>query len=77
MRAVVFAATLLLGPAAFADPVPDPIAGPARRPLEPDDCARRTLECERNCDRMEGMNRLSCKTDCRMAESQCRNGPRR
>lgn len=72
MRAVVFAATLLFGPAQLDA---SGIAAPRR--FEPDECARRSLECERECDRMEGMSRLSCKTDCRMAESQCRNGARR
>lgn len=72
MRAVAFAATLFLAPATFAAPIAAP-----RKSFEPDDCARRTQECERSCDQKDGMNRLSCKTDCRMAESQCRNGPRR
>lgn len=48
-----------------------------RRGREPDECSRRTAQCEQQCDTQSGMNRLSCKTECRLAESQCRNSQRR
>jgi hypothetical protein len=51
--------------------------GAERRPhLQSDDCARRGLSCERRCDAMRGAERLSCKTECRIAESRCRSGHR-
>ncbi len=54
-----------------------PAAAPAseRRPrIEQDECSRRCQQCEKACDAKSGSERLSCKTDCRLAESQCRNG---
>ncbi|MGC4120390.1 MAG: hypothetical protein QM765_38585 [Myxococcales bacterium] len=46
-----------------------------RRPrVEQDECSRRTQQCEKGCDAKKGTDRLSCKTDCRFAETQCRNG---
>ena len=46
-----------------------------RRPrVEQDDCSRRSQQCEKACDSRKGSDRLSCKTDCRLAETQCRNG---
>ena len=51
-------------------------AGEHRPKLEQDECARRTSACEQKCDPMDGKERLSCKTDCRLAESKCRNGKR-
>ncbi len=45
-----------------------------RRPrLERDVCSRRGLDCERRCDALRGAERLSCKTECRLAESRCRS----
>lgn len=44
-----------------------------RTHVDRDECARRTTACEQRCDAKKGMERLSCKTDCRLAESQCRN----
>ena len=42
----------------------------------PDECTKRGAACEKGCDAKAGTERLSCKTDCRLTESQCRNGKR-
>lgn len=64
MAVLLFA---LLGPARASE----------RRPrVEQDDCSRRTTQCEQRCDSKNGAERLSCKTDCRLAESRCRNSRR-
>lgn len=48
-----------------------------RRPkVEQDECSRKSQQCEQACAAKKGSDRLSCKTDCRLAESQCRNGKR-
>lgn len=45
-----------------------------KRPHVVDDaCAKQTATCEKGCDAKAGMDRLSCKTDCRLVETQCRN----
>ena len=48
-----------------------------RSRLESDECSRRTAACEQGCESRGGMSRLECKTDCRLAETQCRNGAQR
>ncbi len=45
----------------------------SRRNLELDDCARHTSTCERACDGRRGPDRLSCRTECRQQESECRH----
>jgi hypothetical protein len=52
-------------------------ASERRSRLDSDECSRQAEVCERLCDDLEGMDRLSCKTDCRLEETQCRNGGRR
>jgi hypothetical protein len=47
-----------------------------RRTLDQDDCSRRSAACERACESRHGNDRLSCKTDCRLQETECRNGRR-
>ncbi|MBI5542678.1 MAG: hypothetical protein HY901_02225 [Deltaproteobacteria bacterium] len=72
MRPAIFGVALLfvLGAAA-------PVLSADRRPkVEQDECARRSAACEQGCDAKGGMDRLSCKTDCRLSESRCRNGKR-
>jgi hypothetical protein len=45
-----------------------------RRPhLEPDECAKAAAACEKRCDAKAGADKLSCKTDCRLVETECRN----
>jgi hypothetical protein len=65
---VTLLVTLFAVPAAFAAD---------RRSRDLDECSRRTAQCERLCDGRQGADRLSCKTNCRLAESQCRNAARR
>jgi hypothetical protein len=48
-------------------------AGDRRPHIEQDDCARRASSCEKRCDAQARAERLSCKTDCRFAETECRN----
>ena len=68
MRAVTAALALVLfGSAALAA---------EKKPKAEDDCARQSAACEKRCDARSDMERLSCKTDCRLAETQCRNGKR-
>ena len=62
--------TLLAGGAPTG---PGPIVADRRPRLERDECSRRGLECERRCDALRGAERLSCKTECRLAESRCRS----
>ena len=51
--------------------------GAERRPhIEQDDCAKAGATCEKGCDARAGMDRLSCKTDCRLVETECRNRKR-
>jgi len=53
------------------------VSAAERRPhVEQDECARRGARCEEQCDSTPGAERLSCKTDCRLAESECRNKKR-
>lgn len=70
MIGVVAAAAVLLasGPLAVAS---------ERRPrVEQDDCSRKSAQCEQRCNAKAGMDRLNCKTDCRLGETQCRNSRR-
>ena len=48
-------------------------AGERRPKIEQDDCAKRVAACERRCDEKARAERLSCKTDCRLTETECRN----
>lgn len=65
MRTAVLALVLALAAPALAS---------ERRPhVTQDECSRRGTACEQRCDEKAGMDRLSCKTDCRLAETQCRN----
>jgi len=53
-----------------------PALAAEKRPRgEQDECSRKMSVCEKECDdtHSSGMDRLSCKTDCRLAESECRN----
>jgi len=50
------------------------LAAERRSGLEADECSKRTALCERQCEAKSRMDRLSCKTDCRLAETRCRNG---
>ena len=52
-------------------------AAERRSRLESDECSRRTTTCEQGCESRSGMGRLECKTDCRLAETRCRNGGKR
>jgi len=61
----ILVAMMALGGTAFAA---------ERRPhVAHDECAKRTAVCEQRCDGKAGMERLTCKTDCRQVETQCRN----
>jgi hypothetical protein len=50
-----------------------PLALMAAPSLSKDSCSQQTAACEEKCATKSGMDRLSCKTDCRLAESKCRN----
>jgi hypothetical protein len=47
-------------------------AAERRGRIEQDDCSRQTVECDKRCENLPPAERLSCKTTCRMAESECR-----
>ena len=53
------------------------LAGNDHGRLEQDPCAQKRISCEKDCDARQGMNRLHCKTDCRISESECRSGKKR
>lgn len=69
MRTLIVVAALLIAASAQA--------AERRSRLESDECSRQSLVCEQACESREGMKRLECKTDCRLAETRCRNGSRR
>jgi hypothetical protein len=48
-----------------------------RTRLETDDCSRQTEVCERACEGRPRAERLTCRTDCRLAETTCRSGQQR
>ena len=51
-------------------------AAEKKAPPEQDECARKTAACEKQCESRSGMDRLSCKTECRLVETECRNKKR-
>ncbi len=71
MRSLANAALLTSLLSLFLLPTPAS-AGERKGHVEPDECSKKTAQCEKACDARGGMDRLSCKTDCRLAESQCR-----